>query len=865
MKKIFFIIGLFVSFVASSQTWIPVNQRQRFTIGLGLPVKTFTPVLGQDSAQIWINPSDSTIKFTYKGGIQTLLSGSFKASADSFFVTGFSTRGRLKQLTDSMSGTLLKYTDTSSLLGNYARYGWVVKYTDTSSMLSNRLKISDTANAFSNYLRKTTLILPAEGGTGYTSLSSLAGDAAFTGKYLALTGGTLTGGLTGTTGNFSSSVTSTSFIGGSFSGTTGNFSSTLSSSVDATIHGLTVGTGGYIGSNTNMAVGSSAMPDNTSSRSYNTAIGYFSLNAITSGLYNTSVGAASSNNLTTSSRGTFIGYGTATNIQAQANDNTFIGYVAGGQATGSSNTIIGSNAGNVGSGTLYYQTTLIGDSTRLTGNFNNSTALGYQAVITASNQMVFGNSSVTANVFNGSVTGGAASFTTGAFSSTLSVNNARAYFTANNENYAIGVSRTGANNYYFGVTNSGSPDLLTSNNSGTIRSILTDGGSFTLGSTSGTGIGALYAGAISSNVSSGNNINIDKSGGGAINFTRSGVQHFLLEDDTNGIGFYYGTTPTLGTTIGQNINTSGSVTGGSASFTNGAFSSNLNSNQTSNNAWIYQALNGSGVTLGGFYRGASGDGQLYVYSHTGTANVFFDGSTGTGVFSSSVTASSFSASANITGGTGLSGALTGTLNNISIGSTQYTPLVGSNDDRYMKVTLYDGGSNGTRGGFSYGYDAQGNFGGLTLLAQRSFSFQSGSNGSVFIVNGNYNTVFTTLPIWSDISTSGIPFASINDAYNASASPGGQIFNSAIHEYALGYGSTPNVNGTAVLKWNTSGNVTVTGTFGMKGYTVGTLPAGVTGAWAYVTDASGPTYGATVVGGGSVVTPVFYNGSNWTCR
>ena len=129
----------------------------------------------------------------------------------------------------------------------------------------------------------------------------------------------------------------------------------------------------------------------------------------------------------------------------------------------------------------------------------------------------------------------------------------------------------------------------------------------------------------------------------------------------------------------------------------------------------------------------------------------------------------------------------------------------------------------------------------------------------------FTTVIIYLPIWSSISTSAIPFANINDAYNSGATPYGQIFNSAIHEYALGYGSTPNVNGTAVLKWNTSGNVTVAGTFGMKGYTVGTLPAGVTGAWAYVTDASGPTYGATVVGGGSVVTPVFYNGSNWTCR
>jgi hypothetical protein len=46
------------------------------------------------------------------------------------------------------------------------------------------------------------------------------------------------------------------------------------------------------------------------------------------------------------------------------------------------------------------------------------------------------------------------------------------------------------------------------------------------------------------------------------------------------------------------------------------------------------------------------------------------------------------------------------------------------------------------------------------------------------------------------------------------------------------------------------------------YTVATLPTGVQGDNAYVTDALAPTYMATVVGGGSVVTPVFYNGSSW---
>ena len=47
-----------------------------------------------------------------------------------------------------------------------------------------------------------------------------------------------------------------------------------------------------------------------------------------------------------------------------------------------------------------------------------------------------------------------------------------------------------------------------------------------------------------------------------------------------------------------------------------------------------------------------------------------------------------------------------------------------------------------------------------------------------------------------------------------------------------------------------------------GYTVATLPTGVTGMRAHVTDANATTYLSTVAGGGSNTVPVFYNGTNW---
>jgi len=49
---------------------------------------------------------------------------------------------------------------------------------------------------------------------------------------------------------------------------------------------------------------------------------------------------------------------------------------------------------------------------------------------------------------------------------------------------------------------------------------------------------------------------------------------------------------------------------------------------------------------------------------------------------------------------------------------------------------------------------------------------------------------------------------------------------------------------------------------LKNYTVSTLPVGVQGDTAFVTDALTPTYLGVLVGGGSVVTPVFYNGTAW---
>ena len=69
---------------------------------------------------------------------------------------------------------------------------------------------------------------------------------------------------------------------------------------------------------------------------------------------------------------------------------------------------------------------------------------------------------------------------------------------------------------------------------------------------------------------------------------------------------------------------------------------------------------------------------------------------------------------------------------------------------------------------------------------------------------------------------------------------------------------------SILNITDAGALTVSNTLNMASYTVATLPTGVQGDNAYVTNALGPTYGAAVAGGGAVVNRVFKNATQWVC-
>lgn len=74
------------------------------------------------------------------------------------------------------------------------------------------------------------------------------------------------------------------------------------------------------------------------------------------------------------------------------------------------------------------------------------------------------------------------------------------------------------------------------------------------------------------------------------------------------------------------------------------------------------------------------------------------------------------------------------------------------------------------------------------------------------------------------------------------------------------------NGGAAVNWGAGTKQifsTLPASMGARnGYTVATLPAGVVGQRAFVTDATAPTFLGALTGGGAIVTPVFRNATIW---
>jgi uncharacterized protein (TIGR02145 family) len=188
---------------------------------------------------------------------------------------------------------------------------------------------------------------------------------------------------------------------------------------DLIVHGLTIGRGGgNVDGNT--ANGSMSLNSNSFGNS-NTAYGYASLYSNTTGSSNIANGNQSLYFNTSGSNNTAIGNASLNN-NTIGSDNTANGFGAlylntGGYntangsrslystTTGVSNTALGYSAGTTN--TTGSQNTLIGYSADVSSNnLSNATALGNQAIVTASNTIQLGNTSVTDVKTSGTITAG---------------------------------------------------------------------------------------------------------------------------------------------------------------------------------------------------------------------------------------------------------------------------------------------------------------------------------------------------------------------------------------------------------------------------------------------------------------------------
>lgn len=132
---------------------------------------------------------------------------------------------------------------------------------------------------------------------------------------------------------------------------------------------------------------------------HNTYIGVGAGQDLIDGVNNVIIGTDAALSSTQGSWNTIVGSQAGGN---RGNYNTLLGFNVGDQNTGDYNILIGSNAGGFTSNTSGNYNVYIGRNSRsLTGTTDNSVAIGYDAVSTASNQIMLGGALINQTIVHG--------------------------------------------------------------------------------------------------------------------------------------------------------------------------------------------------------------------------------------------------------------------------------------------------------------------------------------------------------------------------------------------------------------------------------------------------------------------------------
>jgi hypothetical protein len=303
-----------------------------------------------------------------------------------------------------------------------------------------------------------------------------------------------------------------------------------------------------------------------------------------------------------------------------------------------------------------------------------------------------------------------------------------------------------------------------------------------------------------------------------------------------------------------------SAFGGAANFT----ISSGNPNVTSGNAYLYNSVNAiRAVTAdNNWFIGASGNltltGTNNLAMGPGAAANITSGQYNVAIGQNALTSASSASDNMAVGAASLISCSTG-FGNVGVGRSSLLSLtdgeinVAIGGQSLFNLTTGDGNIGV---GFQAGYDATegsnntliGRLAGENITTSGSNSCFGAYAGSA-ITSGGGNV---SIGLQSDVATATADWQlSIqNIIYGTDNSGTG----STISTGKIGIG----VKAPAV-------KLDVDGPIMTKGYTVAGLPAAgasIKGARAYVTDATAPTFLATLTGGGTVICPVFCDGTNW---